>query len=175
MSFRARGRFHAYREAEVAGRNRPDVIVSSASGPCEVAIEVKHGGMGWTIRQLEQALCEQLSSDYLKPPTGRHGVLLISHHGRRRWKDPESKSVTTFGEVIDRLSSIARNLTENDSGPFEVQVMGINAAGCQRVTRCDVEEINMPNSAAMRPRRPKEMKDKMVQAEHLQSVLAVVL
>jgi hypothetical protein len=46
MNAHARGRFHAFREAQIAGGDKPDVIVASTSAPCEVAIEVKHGGMG---------------------------------------------------------------------------------------------------------------------------------
>ena len=44
MNYRSRGRFAAYREAEVARGDKPDVIVSSTSAQCEVGIEVKHGG-----------------------------------------------------------------------------------------------------------------------------------
>ena len=81
MNARARGRFHAgFREAEVAAGDKPDVIIASTSAPYEVAIEVKHGGKGWTARQLEHALRTQLAEDYLKPETRRHGVLVISHH-----------------------------------------------------------------------------------------------
>jgi len=50
------GVIHAFREAEVAIRDKPDVIIASTSAPCEVAIEVKHGGKGWTARDLESAL-----------------------------------------------------------------------------------------------------------------------
>ena len=51
MNARARGRFHAFREPEVAGGNKPDVVAASTSiPPHQIAIEVKHGGKGWTAR-----------------------------------------------------------------------------------------------------------------------------
>src|SRR5712675_1999373 len=84
MNARAKGRFHVVREAEVAIGDKPDLIVASTSAPCQVAIEVKHGGMGWSARDLEKALRTQLAEDYLKPENRRHGVLVITHHRDRR-------------------------------------------------------------------------------------------
>ena len=48
MNFRAKERFHAYREAQVANKDRPDIIIASTSAACEVGMEVKHGGKPWT-------------------------------------------------------------------------------------------------------------------------------
>ncbi|MGH7874793.1 MAG: hypothetical protein ACREQO_21590 [Candidatus Binatia bacterium] len=128
MNYRSKGRFTAYREAEVAGGDKPDVIVSSTSGLCEVGIEVKHGGKGWSPRQLEQALSKQLAEDYLKPSTRRHGVLVLTNHGKRRWLVPESKKPMTFNELIKRLQLKAETLIENNSGPIEVKCIGIDAS-----------------------------------------------
>ena len=79
INFRSRDRFTAFREAQVAKGDKPDIIVSSTAAPCEVAIEVKHGGKGWTSRQLDSALRSQLAVDYLKPAIRRHGVLTSKH------------------------------------------------------------------------------------------------
>jgi len=128
MNYRSRGRFNAYREAQVAGGNKPDVIVSSTAAQCEVGVEVKHGGKGWTLRQLEKALRLQLAQDYLKPPTRRDGIFLVTHHGQRRWRDPESNRLMTFETLIRWLEGIAEMLVENDSGPIEVKCFGIDAS-----------------------------------------------
>jgi hypothetical protein len=128
MNARARGRFHAgFREAEVAAGDKPDVIIASTSAPYEVAIEVKHGGKGWTARQLEHALRTQLAEDYLKPETRRHGVLVISHHRDRRWLDVDNKKPISFSALIDWLSDIATTLIENSVGSIGVRCVGINA------------------------------------------------
>jgi hypothetical protein len=127
MNARARGRFHAFREAEVATGDKPDVIVASTSAPCEVAIEVKHGGKGWTARDLESALRTQLAEDYLKPATRRHGVLVITHHRDRRWLDVNDKKPISFSDLIAWLSGIAATLTENTVGQIAVKCVGINA------------------------------------------------
>ena len=128
MNYRSRDRFAAYREAEVAGGDKPDVIVSSISARCEVGIEVKHGGKGWSPRQLEKALCSQLAQDYLKPSTRRHGVLVVTHHGQRRWRVPDSNEPMTFEDLIKWLQLKAETLIENDSGPIEVKCIGIDAS-----------------------------------------------
>ena len=94
LMLRAKGRYRAFREAEVALRDKPDVIVASASAPCEVAIEVKHS-KNWTARQLDNALRTQLAEDYLKPEPRRHGVFVITHHAARQWRDIETNELMT--------------------------------------------------------------------------------
>ncbi|WP_128971174.1 hypothetical protein [Bradyrhizobium tropiciagri] len=127
MTARARGRFHAFREAEVATRDKPDVIVASTSAPCEVAIEVKHGGKGWTARDLEHALRTQLAEDYLKSESRRHGMLVITHHRDRRWLGIGDSKPISFPDLIAWLSGIASTITENAAGPIVVKCVGINA------------------------------------------------
>jgi hypothetical protein len=128
MSLRANGRFHVYREAQVAGGNKPDIIVSSTAAPFEVAVEVKHGGMAWTVRDLERALARQLAGNYLKPQTRRHGVLVVSHHEARTWRDPDTRVVLDFCDLLERLRKFAGALERNRLGPIEVRVFGIDAS-----------------------------------------------
>ena len=127
MNARARDRFHAFREAEVAEGDKPDVIAASTSAPCQVAIEVKHGGKGWTARELREALRTQLAEDYLKPENRRHGVLVITHHRDRRWLDLKERKPISFAELIAWLSAIAGTLTDNTVGQIGVGCVGINA------------------------------------------------
>ena len=127
MQLRSRDRYHAYREAQVAQGDKPDIIVASAAAQCEVAIEVKHGGMGWTANQLEQALRVQLAVDYLKPATRRHGVLVITHHRDRKWLDPLTRKPLSFDAVIKWLSGIAETLVETNGAAIEARCVGINA------------------------------------------------
>jgi hypothetical protein len=124
---RSRGRYHAYRQAQVARGDKPDVIVASAAAQCEVAIEVKHGGKGWTVTELEQALRNQLAVNYLKPATRRCGILVITHHRDRQWLHPLTRNPMSYDAVIGWLSNIAATLVETDSGAIEVKCAGINA------------------------------------------------
>ena len=128
MNFRARGRFAAHREVEVAGGDKPDIIVSSTSAQCEIAVEVKHGGKNWSPRQLEKALCKQLAQNYLKPSIRRHGILVVTHHGKRKWRDPNCRQNINFDVLIKWLDAIAKAIHENKSGLIEVRCMGIDAS-----------------------------------------------
>jgi hypothetical protein len=127
INARARGRLHAFREAEVAARDKPDVIIASTSAVCEVAIEVKHGGKGWTARDLERALRTQLAEDYLKPGNRRHGVLVITHHRDRRWLRISDNKPISFSDLIAWLSEKAATVTQNAAGPVVIKAVGINA------------------------------------------------
>jgi hypothetical protein len=126
MNARARSRFHAFREPEVAIGDKPDLIIASATPPHQVAIEVKHGGKDWSGSDLEKALRVQLAEDYLKPDYRRHGVLVITHHRNRRWYASDNKPMS-FSDLIDRLSGIAATITETAVGHITVKCVGINA------------------------------------------------
>jgi hypothetical protein len=128
MNYRSGGRFHAHREAEVALRRRPDIIISATSASCEVAVEVKHGGKPWTVPRLESALRNQLAGDYLKPSTRRHGVFIVTHHGKRSWRDPNSGEPITFTSLIRRLDDLAKDLGESNGVPIVVRAFGIDAS-----------------------------------------------
>jgi hypothetical protein len=129
MNARARERFLAYREAQVANKDRPDIIIASNAAHCEVGMEVKHGGKKWTKRQLEEALRVQLATDYLKPATRRHGVFVMTNHGPRRWRDLQSKQLIDFPKLAAWLSDIAASIRENDSGSVQVRFFGLDVAG----------------------------------------------
>jgi hypothetical protein len=124
---RSRKRFHAYREAQVADKDRPDIIVASTSAPCEVGMEVKHGAKSWTKAQLSDALRTQLAEDYLKPATRRHGIFVISKHGPRRWRDADTKQWITFESMTAWLQEQAKGILMNTSGAIAVRCVGLDA------------------------------------------------
>ena len=142
MELRSKGRYHVHREAQVAHGDKPDLIVSSTAASFQVAIEVKHGGMGWSVLDLERALTKQLAERYLKPATRRWGILVITHHGlfrcgkngvrtatrERTWRDPESHATLEFPGLIKRLEKLAAGIVKNKFGHVEVRVQGINTS-----------------------------------------------
>jgi hypothetical protein len=127
LNLRARDRFRAFREAEVAKGDKPDVIAASTAAPCEVAIEVKHS-KSWSLRQLEDALRNQLAEDYLKPEARRQGILVITHHLARKWRDMETNEWVTFADLMQRLAAIAATIDHNSSGAIELRCLGIDAS-----------------------------------------------
>jgi hypothetical protein len=127
MLLRARGRFQITRESEIALGDKPDIIVASTVCPFQVAVEIKHGGKGWSGAELENALRVQLGVDYLKPEARRHGVLVITHHHSRRWQRPDQSKRIEFSELIAWLSGIAATIKQNAVGHISVACVGLNA------------------------------------------------
>lgn len=122
---RSKGRYHRYREPQVAERNEPDIVLASTCAPVEVAIEIKNANKGWTVKQLENALANQLAGDYLLPQNRRHGILVISLHKPRVWHvNAESWD---FDRLISHLTRYAERVTSNRAGSVEVRVVAINA------------------------------------------------
>jgi hypothetical protein len=122
---RSRDRYVVYREAEVAGRNEPDIIVASTSSAAQLAIEVKNANMGWSVAQLERALKVQLAHDYLLAQDRRQGILLVSLHTPRTWR--VSGQLWDFTRVISHLKELAVAIRSNTAGPVQVSAIGLNA------------------------------------------------
>ncbi len=129
---RAKGRFHATREPEIAEGNMPDILVSAVAAEVEVAIEAKHGGKGWSTKALEDALRGQLAEDYLRPINRRHGIFVITNHRRRTWTHPRTGKRFNFSELIAYLNGVASKITSNAAGDVSVTVIGIDALPRQR-------------------------------------------
>jgi hypothetical protein len=125
LNLRAKSRYHAQREPEVAQKNEPDIIVSSSTAEVQVAIEVKNANMGWTVKQLEGALKGQLARDYLRTNNRRHGVLVISLHKPRTWR--RDGQVWSFDELMTHLEGIASTVTKNETGSVEAKAFGIDS------------------------------------------------
>ena len=132
---RSKDRFHVYREVEVANRKEPDIVLASTAAAVEVAVEVKHGGKGWTVRALEDALCQQLAGDYLRPATRRHGVLVITRHSARKWEEPGSTRKLDFAQLLDRLRGLASTIRHNENGPIEALAIGLDASSPEQTSR----------------------------------------
>jgi hypothetical protein len=148
INLRSRNRFHAHREAEVAHGNKPDVIVSSTSAPCEVAVEIKHGGKKWTARLLEHSLTSQLAKDYLKVANRRHGAFIVTNHKSRRWHHPETGAAMTFEDLMQWLAAIAKTQVANESGHIEIQTQGLDTTAPLR--REDLRDRTRVTIAASR-------------------------
>lgn len=128
LNLRSDGRFHAHREAQVVHDDRPDIILSSTGSTDQLAIEVKHGDMGWSLAALKQALAVQLAEQYLLPANRRHGILVISHHRETRfWKDKAKRRRMSFADLIAELQKQAEAITSNATGPIMVAVRGLDA------------------------------------------------
>ncbi len=137
LRLRANGRFHVHREPEVADKKEPDITISAIGALIELAIEVKHGGKGWTVSQLEVALRLQLVENYLRTGTRRRGILVITGHGNKTWREPTSNFSLSFEAVIQRLQALSETLTSNATGTIRAVVVGIDASPTKVCIRGD--------------------------------------
>lgn len=126
LKLRARDRYNVYREPEVADKKEPDIIASAIATSAEVAIEVKDANKGWTVLELEDALRTQLAKQYLRSASRRHGVLVVTLHTPRTWRDPVDNAPLSFAQLIARLTTLAATITRNETGPISVLVVGID-------------------------------------------------
>jgi hypothetical protein len=150
MKLRARGRYHASRESEVAEGNMPDILVSAIGAVVEAAVEAKHGGKGWSTKALEDSLRAQLAEDYLRPAARRHGVLVVTNHKKRGWQHPKTRKPMTFPEMIAYLNDVAVTLRKNKTGQIAVAVIGIDAV---KKPRTRAAEMSSKKAARKKPRR----------------------
>ena len=61
----------------------------------------------------------------------RHGVLVITHHQARQWRDTETNELMNFSALIQRLDAIAVTLVHNSAGAIQVRCLGINSSDPQ--------------------------------------------
>lgn len=133
LRLRAHGCFHVIREAEAAQRYKPDLIVSSAAAEVQLALEVKFCGTHWSINDFERSLKNQLADTYLRPESRRKGILVVTLHDSRRWKDLQSGKLIQFTQVIERLEHMAKSVKRNAQGDsVELAVLGIDVADSQK-------------------------------------------
>lgn len=125
----ADGRYATAREKQVKGDKRPDIALAAAISGSEIAIEIKHGGKDWTLRDLRDALRGQLAGDYLLPRNRRHGLFVVTNHRSTRfWVNDDKSHRLKFSEVVEILKNDALTLKVNGAGTIQVEVRGIDAA-----------------------------------------------
>jgi hypothetical protein len=145
-------RYQTTREKQVKNERRPDIVLTTPDGE-EVAIEIKHGGMSWTLAELRESLKRQLAEDYLLPRARRSGVFVVTNHnGKRFWTSIKGKNKLSFKQVIENLTSLAQALTSNVEGFIEVTVRGLDASGPVRKKKKSHASAPGRSSSGAQPR-----------------------
>jgi len=107
----------------------PDVRLRAKASDTVVAIEIKATRSEWTLKQLEEALVDQLCGRYLRAANGKHGILLLVHQDERKWKEADTGTFLSFQDVVARLTAIAAKISSerNDSPQPVVCVLDVSA------------------------------------------------
>ena len=129
---RANGVYAVTREEEVADGNRTDIRLVAVGSDQKVAVEVKIADKGWSLKDLEDALRDQLAGRYLRHSNCAAGCLLLTYHGRKRhWIDPVTKERLAFHDVVSLLKEKATAIEQEHQHRIRVAVFGLDLAGVQ--------------------------------------------
>ena len=126
---RASGVYKVTREEEVADNKQPDIRLSVANRDLKAVIEVKIAD-NWTPTELERALRNQLTGQYLRHSNCRAGCLLLTYRGRKTcWMRPETRKRMTFSELVALLNDKARDIENESAHGVRIAVFGLDLTG----------------------------------------------
>jgi hypothetical protein len=120
--------FSVVREPHVAAEKEPDMMIRAKATDASVAVEIKVAD-SWTLDELQKALESQLCGQYLRSTDSRHGVLLLVHKKKRRWKNTVTNKFLSFPQVVLLLQERARHIAaqKHDSSQPEVAALDVSA------------------------------------------------
>jgi hypothetical protein len=115
------------REPHVADEKEPDIRLRARTTDASVPIEIKDTGSGWSLKDLETGLTDQLCGRYLRARNARHGIYLIVHRQPRAvgWFD-QSGNALQFDAVVTHLQRLADSIAVQSPEAPEVRVCSID-------------------------------------------------
>ena len=123
---KANGAYDVIREDEVIDGKKPDIRLATIGTGQKVAVEVKMADK-CTVKELREALCDQLRSQYLRHASCRCGCLLLTYQGSKRWwVDPETQKRLGFRQLLALLDDECKTLAAADTAPIHMVVHGLD-------------------------------------------------
>ena len=101
-----RNTYKTNRDPISTANKRPDIRIESTVSTAGMAIEIK-AAHSWSLKQLEEALTEQLTKLYIRDRQDRCGVLLLVYQGGRNRGWLKRGKPITFKQVVAHLEAIA--------------------------------------------------------------------
>ena len=116
------------REPHVAEEKEPDIRFRAKASDANVPMEIKIAE-SWTLKELADALKEQLVGRYLRDRSNRYGIMLLVHQRRRPkgWKTAVAEWIT-FDQVVRHLRALARAIAAEgpDAPQPEIAVIDVS-------------------------------------------------
>lgn len=111
----------------MADAKRTDIRLAATRGNQKATIEIKIADKGWSVKDLERALREQLVGRYLCHESCRVGCLLLTHNGGKKyWEHPQTGASMTFGELLGHLSGLAQAIEVEQGHAVRLSVRGFD-------------------------------------------------
>lgn len=118
--------YSVIREEEVADNKKPDIRIAARDFDRRVTVEIKVGDR-YTVRQLEQAVEEQLSGKYLRDKRCKAGYLLIIYGGwGPSFKHPKSRKNMSIEDTVLYLRDKAKSLSRASGGEKIIDVFALD-------------------------------------------------
>lgn len=126
FEFRRGASYSNVREPEQEDYNEPDILIQNSSVVSPLPVEIKVAD-SWSYRELREAIRDQLIGKYLKEKTATHGVLLMTHHGKKKtWHPPENRKSLSFPALLRSLQAEADKLCEETETVDKIKIVGIS-------------------------------------------------
>jgi hypothetical protein len=147
----ARARYKVHREVEVIDGNEPDIRVTSdkADGPSSIEIKAADS---WNFDELMDALEKQLVGKYMRDQHSRHGILLLTWHGKRMEWD-HAGGFYTFSDLLRELERRAAEIRQENSAIDGLMVLGIE------LTKGKKRSPRLKSRKKKEPRKRKSSRD----------------
>ena len=118
-----KGVFDFTQEAVVYNDNRTDIRLYPKSMNHYATVELKLETC--SVRDLEEALTNQLVDKYLQHQRCRVGCLLICQRKNKKWKEPNGGKMWSLSDVVGHLQEIAKGIMSKQPG-LHLDVKGID-------------------------------------------------
>lgn len=118
------------RESQSVNGKMPDIRIRGIRAKISAPIEIKVVE-SWSLKQLEEALTDQLCKQYLLDRSSKDGILLLVHQTHRviGWKNHTGGNMN-FKEVLAHLEDMARKISSEREDAFRPQIKSIDVSGC---------------------------------------------
>ena len=117
------------REPHVADDKEPDIRLRSRATDVSVPIEIKDTGSGWSLKDLEKGLTDQLCGQYLRARGGQYGIYLIVHRNSRPvgWMDAAGNPMQ-FDALLVHLQALADSIATQSADAPQVRVCSVDVS-----------------------------------------------
>lgn len=125
---RENGVYRVDREAMVVNDKETDIRLLSVSSNAQAVLELKLANNGYSVRDLECALKEQLVGQYMRHDDCRAGCLLVTMNTPREWHCPDTGTKLDFLALLARLQNLAAKLERQLNHEVRLAVVGIDVS-----------------------------------------------
>jgi len=124
---RRHGVYTLEREPEIINAKKPDIRINSDAVNCGIPIEIKVAD-SWSLRELKEAIKDQLIGLYMRSKDERYGVLALTYHGKKqRWRhETKGQKSMNIGQLSFYLQAYANELVKTDGNLERIEVVTVD-------------------------------------------------